>query len=100
PEAMAENDPEDLRAFWLRNSLHHVQQQIELYGGYTTWSENLGGNYSNLRRFAGDSERAPGNAVLGYDQYIFQKADLAYATDVLDFVLDTTLSPATPQPAY
>ncbi len=78
------------RRLWVTNSLAHVQQQTELYGGVATWSESLLPLHKNLDRFYRETEGQEGSAVLGYDEFIFQKADLAYANNVRDFVREKT----------
>jgi len=81
---------------WSGHTLDHLRRQFALYGGAASWSAALNTIYSNFGRVRRETEGHAGNAIQGYDQYIFQKVDLDYLRGVRDFVSE----PAPGGPAY
>jgi hypothetical protein len=68
--------------------LDQVAAQIALYGGPVSWTRGAAPVISNTRRILQENEARPGEAVLGYDGFVFPKTDLAYVASTMDLSRD------------
>ncbi len=100
PTPRESSTPAPFREAWLSNTRDHLQQQRALYGGASGWSAQIYPIEKNLGRVYREVEGQPERALLGYDQFVFQKVDLNYLVHVRDFVGTPTETGYQYRPAF